>query len=81
MVQINKNLLKLFDLIGAYETGSKIRPNFWFIPQLGETKISEHTRVEDILEEIYQKGREMGKEVGKKELIKELKKLLEYDNI
>lgn len=73
--KINKELLKFFDLIGAYEV-SKFN-NTWFIPQLGEKRIYEYSNIHTILESIYESGQESGKELGKKELIDKFKKLLE----
>jgi len=74
-MQINKNVLKLFNLIGAYEV-SKLT-NTWFIPQMGEKRIYAYTEVVDILEGIYEKGVDSGKELGKKEIINKFKNLLE----
>ena len=76
---INKNVLKLFDLIGAYQINNSNK-SLWFIPQIGEKRIQDYTTVLDILESIYEKGIESGKEIGKKELVNKFKNLMNiYD--
>lgn len=77
---INKNVLKLFDLIGAYQINNSNK-SLWFIPQIGEKRIHDYATVLDILESIYEKGIESGKKIGKKELVNKFKNLMDiYDH-
>lgn len=66
--------------INACFVGSRLKPNLYIIPFIGETNIYPLTTILDILEKAYESGKEDGIKEGKSLKIKEIKKVLEIEN-
>jgi hypothetical protein len=67
------------EFLGIYSIESKIYPNRYFVPCLGEVDLYDSTSVEDIFKMIWKAGYEFGEEVGKNKKISELKKVLKIE--
>lgn len=65
---------------GCYWVSERASGIFWFIPYLGETKISKDMTPLDILERLYSKGWDDGIKEGKIERSNEFKQLLNLKN-
>ena len=67
------------DLLGIYSIESKIYPNRYFVPCVGEVDLYDSTRVEDIFKMVWMAGHDYGISVGQSMKISELKKVLNID--
>jgi hypothetical protein len=63
--------------MGVVYVGSKLHPNLFFIPQVGEVNLYQPYSWEDVFQEIYRSGYANGTEYGKAMKIGEIKRVLE----
>jgi hypothetical protein len=65
--------------MGIVYMGSKLYPNKFFVPQVGEVNLYEPYRWEDIFQMIYESGYENGTKYGELKKIEEIKKVLNIE--
>ena len=66
--------------MGVVYVGSKLYPNKFFIPQVGEVNLYEPYRWEDVFQKIYDSGYENGTRYGEAKKIGEIKRVLQIED-
>lgn len=66
--------------MGIIHLESKLYPNKFFIPQVGEVNLYEPYRWEDIFQKIYDSGHESGTRYGEAKKISEIKRVLNIED-